>query len=89
MNFVDPDYKVQGSIGQGNWVGIPWIAILDKRMNISIQRGEYIVYLFAEDMSAVYLTLIHGVTEPLKQYEEERAHRILSKSLRRLGASTA
>ena len=66
---------MQGSIGQGNWVGIPWIAILDKRMNISIQSGEYIVYLFAEDMSAVYLTLIHGVTEPLKQYKKKGAHR--------------
>ncbi|SDW71266.1 MrcB family domain-containing protein [Paenibacillus sp. CF384] len=74
QEFIGPDYKVQGSIGQGNWVGIPWIAILDKRLNISIQSGEYIVYLFAEDMSAVYLTLAHGVTEPQRLYKKKGAN---------------
>ncbi|SEP01146.1 MrcB family domain-containing protein [Paenibacillus sp. OV219] len=74
QEFVGPDYKVQGSIGQGNWVGVPWIAILDKRINASIQSGEYIVYLFSEDMSAVYLTLAHGVTEPIKQYRRKGAY---------------
>ncbi|WP_219835388.1 MrcB family domain-containing protein [Paenibacillus sp. R14(2021)] len=74
LDFIDSEYKVQGSIGQGNWVGIPWIAILDKRLNMTIQRGEYIVYLFAEDMSAVYLTLIQGVTEPLQRLKKKRAY---------------
>ncbi|MFC4808830.1 McrB family protein [Paenibacillus sp. GCM10023250] len=74
LEFIDSEYKVQGSIGQGNWVGIPWIAILDKRIQATVQRGEYIVYLFAEDMSAVYLTLIQGVTEPLQRLKKKGAY---------------
>ncbi|MGG1638876.1 MrcB family domain-containing protein [Paenibacillus sp. NRS-1760] len=67
LSFMDGDYKVQGSIGQGNWANIPWLAILDKRLTTTTQQGEYIVYLFAEDMSAVYLTLLQGVTVPLRE----------------------
>jgi MoxR-like ATPase len=67
LPFMDGDYKVQGSIGQGNWANIPWLAILDKRLTTTTQQGEYIVYLFAEDMSAVYLTLLQGVTIPLRE----------------------
>ncbi|WP_308637853.1 MrcB family domain-containing protein [Paenibacillus silvisoli] len=74
QEFIGQDYKVQGSIGQGNWVGVPWIAILDKRLNVSIQSGEYIVYLFSEDMSAVYLTFAHGVTEPIRVHKRKGAY---------------
>ncbi|WP_165822591.1 MrcB family domain-containing protein [Paenibacillus montanisoli] len=74
QEFIGQDYKVQGSIGQGNWVGVPWIAILDKRLNVSIQSGEYIVYLLSEDMSAVYLTLAHGVTEPIRLHRRKGAY---------------
>lgn len=77
LEFIDTEYKVQGSIGQGNWVGIPWIAILDKRLQATVQKGEYIVYLFAEDMSAVYLTLLQGVTEPLQRLKKRGAYAYL------------
>ncbi|WP_160032578.1 MrcB family domain-containing protein [Paenibacillus sp. An7] len=63
---LDEHYKIQGSIGQGNWATIPWIALMDKRITQTTQKGEYIVYLFSEDMQSIYLTLIQGVTEPLK-----------------------
>lgn len=55
-------YKIQGSIGQGKWADVPWFSILDKRITRTTQGGEYVVYLFAENMSAVYLTLAQGVT---------------------------
>lgn len=67
LPFIDEQYKVNGSVGQGNWATIPWIAFLDKRITETTQTGEYIVYLFAEDMSAVYLTFNQGVTVPLKE----------------------
>jgi MoxR-like ATPase len=56
-------YKITGSVGQGNWANVPWVAVMNKSVTTSTQRGFYLVYLFAEDMSHVYLTLAQGVTE--------------------------
>lgn len=67
LPFIGDNYKVQGSVGQGNWADIPWIAILDTRITNTTQQGVYIVYLFAENMSSVYLSLAQGVTDPLKE----------------------
>ncbi|MGE2624347.1 MrcB family domain-containing protein, partial [Escherichia coli] len=52
----DSKYIVTGSVGQGNWASIPWIAIMNKDITKSTQRGYYIVYLFSEDMKRLYLT---------------------------------
>ena len=67
----DSNLKVQALVGMGVWATIPWIAIMDRRITESTQNGEYIVYLFAEDMSAVYLTLAQGVTKPNKNGKVE------------------
>jgi 5-methylcytosine-specific restriction protein B len=62
LPFLNEEYyKIQGSIGQGKWADVPWFSILDKRITRTTQSGEYVVYLFAENMSAVYLTLAQGV----------------------------
>ncbi|MFE1628652.1 MrcB family domain-containing protein [Brevibacillus reuszeri] len=71
LPFFPEDWKAQGSVGQGNWADVPWIAIMDKRITATTQQGVYIVYLFSQDMSAVYLTLAQGVTVPLKQGKKE------------------
>ncbi|MGE5661681.1 MAG: MrcB family domain-containing protein [Ignavibacteriales bacterium] len=71
LSFIGDQYRVQGSVGQGNWANIPWIAIMDKRITSSTQHGEYVVYLFAEDMSSVYLTLAQGVTLPREKGKKE------------------
>ena len=64
LNLENPDqYKVSGSAGQGVWTYLPWIAIMDKKITVSPQRGYYIVYLFREDMKGVYLSLNQGMTE--------------------------
>ncbi|MGK8832252.1 MrcB family domain-containing protein [Bacillus paranthracis] len=60
-------YVVTGSIGQGNWAAVPWLAIMNKEITTSTQRGYYIVYLFSEDMERLYLTLAQGVTETAKE----------------------
>lgn len=75
LPFFDDNYKIQGSIGQGNWANIPWIAVLDKRITGTTQQGQYIVYLFSEDMRNVYLTLAQGVTLPIKEWGRKEAYR--------------
>ncbi|MFB7816389.1 MrcB family domain-containing protein [Paenibacillus chitinolyticus] len=82
--FINENYKVQGSIGQGNWVTIPWIAILDKRITEKIQSGEYITYLFSADMTSVYLTLMQGVDNPLKERGRKEGHRYLAQKVQEL-----
>lgn len=71
LPFIHDNLKIQAYVGQGVWANIPWIAIMDRRISESTQRGEYIVYLFAEDMKSVYLTLAQGVTEPTKNGRAE------------------
>ena len=55
--------KVRPSVGQGNWAGVPWIAVLHPRETNTTQRGIYPVLLFREDLSAVEVTIAQGVTE--------------------------
>lgn len=84
LPFMDGDYKVQGSIGQGNWANIPWIVLLDKRITTTTQQGEYVVYLFAEDMSAVYLTLAQGVTVPLRERGKRDGYQYLEQKVQEM-----
>lgn len=77
FSFIHDQLKVQGSVGQGNWATVPWIAIMDNRVTTSTQRGEYIVYLFSEDMSSVYLTFNQGVTEPKNERGKPEAYKYL------------
>lgn len=73
LSFVNEDeYIVSASVGQGNWAMIPWIAIMNKEITTSTQRGYYIVYLFSEDMSSVYVTIAQGVTETSREEMEKR-----------------
>lgn len=57
------NYLIRGSVGQGNWAYVPWVAVMNKEITTSTQRGYYLVYLFTEDMSKVYLAFAQGVTE--------------------------
>jgi len=51
------------SAGKGNWAKVPWVAILDERETKTTQSGVYVVLLFREDQSGVYVSLAQGVTE--------------------------
>ncbi len=63
LSIIDKDrYSARGTIGAGVWTKTPWIAVLDKKINATMQEGIYIVYLFSSDMERVYLTLNQGVT---------------------------
>lgn len=84
LPFIHNGYKVQGSVGMGNWANIPWIAIMDKRITNTTQQGEYIVYLFAEDMQSMYLTLAQGVTVPLKEKGKKEGYKYLKEKANEL-----
>src|ERR1700722_7187829 len=55
-----PGWTVRGSVGIGNLAEVPWIAIQPSGMTATAQIGFYVVYLFAADGSAVYLSLNQG-----------------------------
>jgi hypothetical protein len=63
-----PQIRLSWSLGAGNWANIPWIALLDERETHSTERDVYVVFLFRQDMSGVYLCLSQGVTDVFKQF---------------------
>ncbi|MGB9803288.1 McrB family protein [Desulfofundulus sp.] len=77
---------VEGSIGKGTWAKIPWLALMDSRITDTTQKGIYVVYLFSEDMSKLYLTLNQGVTEIAKNLGTVEARRSLRDKAREIGA---
>lgn len=61
-------YLVQGSVGQGNWAKVPWVAIFDRLITETARDGYYVVYLVKEDFSGLYLSLNQGITVVRNQY---------------------
>lgn len=57
------EYLIKGSVGQGSWADIPWIAIMHKGITTTTQTGYYIAILFKHDMSGVYVSLGLGWTQ--------------------------
>lgn len=63
-------YRVYGSTGQINfpYAKVPWVAILDRKITTSTERGYYIVLLFREDLQGCVLSLNQGYTEFEESY---------------------
>ncbi|MGH9210562.1 MAG: GNAT family N-acetyltransferase [Acidimicrobiales bacterium] len=55
-------YFIQGSGGRGTATLSPWIGVFDPDETTTPQQGIYVVYLFAEDMSTVSLSVQQGIT---------------------------
>ena len=68
VGHVPAQYKVEGSVGKGNWSEVPWIGIFDKDVTTSAQYGYYMVYLFQADMGGFYLSLGLGWTQFENEY---------------------
>ncbi|MBR1757718.1 MAG: DUF3578 domain-containing protein [Lachnospiraceae bacterium] len=66
------DLIVKGSMGNGNKAAFPWIAIMNRNVTTTTQKGLYIVFLFKRDMSGLYLTLNQGITNFEKLYKSEK-----------------
>lgn len=69
LNEIVKEYglNARGSCGAGVWTNYPWIAAYNENITTSVQKGVYIVYLFSQDMSRVYLTLNQGCTNLKKE----------------------
>jgi 5-methylcytosine-specific restriction enzyme B len=68
LPFITKDcYVIKGSVGQGVWTDVPWVAIMNKEVTTSTQRGYYIVYLFSDDMSKLYLTFAQALPKRQKK----------------------
>ena len=80
------EYKVVGSVGQGNWAKVPWLAIFRKDITLSAQNGVYIVYLLSSDGNSLYLTLNQGVTEAGKNSTASETIRALRENAARISA---
>ena len=63
---LDSNYKVEGSYGKGRWTEVPWVAIFDKRITVSAQKGVYIVYLINKEKKRLYLSLEIAATEVIQ-----------------------
>ncbi|KUM68666.1 hypothetical protein AQI84_37130 [Streptomyces griseorubiginosus] len=61
--YVPASYIIKGSAGNGAGAFCPWAAFFDPDETNTATRGMYLVYLFAEDMQTVSLSLNQGVTE--------------------------
>lgn len=66
------DLIVKGSMGQGNKSDYPWVAILNKKVTRTTQKGIYLVYLFKKDMSGFYLSLNQGITHFEKVFKRKK-----------------
>lgn len=62
--WVPFDVGVHGKDGIGRKSQVPWVRIYSASLSPSSTTGWYLVYLFAGDGGAVYLTLMHASTRP-------------------------
>lgn len=83
------DYVIKGSIGNGNFASIPWIAIMDKEITTSTRKWFYIVFLFSSDGQRIYLTLNQGITYfDEKKYKRPKVKEISNKIYETFPSST-
>jgi len=61
QSAVGTSYSVRSSMGCGAWAKVPWLVVADPRE--TTQHGLYLQYLFAADMSCVYLCLGQGTSK--------------------------
>ncbi len=69
------EYASSGTIGQGGFADVPWIAVFDKDITTSAQYGYYIVYLFDVKMEGLYLCLGLGWTQYNEFYGNHNLNR--------------
>jgi predicted RNA-binding protein with PUA-like domain len=70
--------------GQGRFTAVPWIGMFDPRITVSSQEGIYCVFLFAADMSGVYLTLNQGAARFVQTMPRSKAREALRNSAHKL-----
>ena len=66
------DYKIKASMGAGNKAEYPWVAIMNRNITETTQKGLYIVYLFKKDMTGFYISLNQGITNFENLYKSKK-----------------
>jgi hypothetical protein len=69
---------IEGSAGRGNAAVCPWVAVFDPDETSTATKGMYVVYLWAEDLRTVALSLNQGVTDLLQHHGAREARQILA-----------
>ena len=78
-----PGLRIEWSVGLGDWAFIPWVAIIDSREVDAPRGGVYCAFLFREDMTGVYVTLMQGIMKPKQEFgSAEARRRMQSRALR-------
>ncbi|MGH3556786.1 MAG: MrcB family domain-containing protein [Mycobacterium sp.] len=75
---VSANYVVKGSGGQSTPAFVSWIAVFNPFETSHAQHGMYAVDPFKADMTGVYLSLNHGVTELVNQFGRQQARETLA-----------
>ncbi|MET8956741.1 DUF3578 domain-containing protein [Streptomyces sp. NPDC004533] len=75
---IPAGYLIKGSAGNGAGAFVPWVSFFDPDETDTATRGMYVVYLFAEDMKTVSLSLNQGVTELQKAFGTRKAQELLT-----------
>ncbi len=71
------EYIVKGSMGNGGWAEIPWLAIMDPYITTSTQRGYYVVLLFDTIAQELILSLEYGWTSFKDKYGAREGLRVI------------
>ena len=74
--FDNKKYKIYGSCGKGTKSASPYIAISDRNITTSTQRGIYVDFIFKSDMTGFYLTIDQGITNIKEKYGNKDAKEI-------------
>ncbi|MET7714681.1 DUF3578 domain-containing protein [Streptomyces sp. NPDC005407] len=75
--YIPASYLIKGSAGNGAGAFCPWVSFFDPDETTTATRGMYLVYLFAEDMKTVSLSLNQGVTELRETFGAREAEKRL------------
>lgn len=65
-SIIPKNFTVKASVGCGRVTGNPWLAIFNRDISTSAQRGIYLVFLFSSNLQSLYLTLNQGTTKGSK-----------------------
>lgn len=76
--YVPPGYIVDAS-GQKPFplTFTPWIGLLDSDESTTFMQGIYVVYLFSEDLTRVYLSLNQGTEKLVKKLRMKSSEQLL------------
>lgn len=75
--LIPAGYLTDFGGGRGFTAAVPWLRVFDPDETGSAQRGMYLVYLFAADMSTIYLCLAQGITDLTEEHGWKKARELL------------